>query len=67
MLGLDVVGLSYPGHVATAVYLKDSAEGDFVEYNGKRYTVADPTYVNATVGMTMPEFSNTTPQVIPVN
>lgn len=67
LLGLEVVGLSYPGHVATAVYLKDGAEGDFVEYNGKRYTVADPTYVNATVGMTMPEFSNKTPQVIPVN
>jgi len=67
LLGLDVVGLSYPGHVATAVNLKGGADGDFVKYNGKRYTVADPTYVNATVGMTMPEFGNTTPQVIPVN
>ena len=65
--GLDVVGLSYPGHVATAVYIKDAAEGDQVAYNGRRYTVADPTYINATAGMTMPEFRNAAPQVIPIN
>ena len=66
LLGLDVVGLNYPGHVATAVYLQDSVDGDHVAYNGKRYTVADPTYINATAGMTMPEFRNTKPKVIPI-
>jgi hypothetical protein len=66
LLGLDVVGLSYPGHVATAVAFSDGVAGDHVAYNGKRYTVADPTYINATAGMTMPEFRSTTPEVIPV-
>ena len=64
LLGLEVVGLNYPGHVATAVQLKHAAEGDYVTYNGKRYTVADPTFINATVGMTMPDYKNTRPEVI---
>ena len=64
LLGLEVVGLNYPGHVATAVQLKHTAEGDSVIYNGKRYTVADPTYINATVGMTMPEYKNARPDII---
>jgi len=64
LLGLEVVGLNYPGHVATAVQLKHRIEGDYVTHNGKRYTVADPTYINATAGMTMPEYRNTKPGVI---
>lgn len=64
LLSLDVIGLNYPGHVATAVQLKNPVKGDFVVHGGKRYTVADPTYINATVGMTMPEFKNSRPEVI---
>lgn len=67
LLGLDVVGLDYPGHVATAVRFNGRVEGDSVSYNGKVYTVADPTYVNATAGMTMPGFGHAAPKVIPVN
>ena len=67
LLGLDVVGLDYPGHVATAVRFSGRVKGDSVSYNGQVYTVADPTYVNATVGMTMPEFGHAVPKVIPVN
>ena len=64
LLGLEVVGLNYPGHVATAVYLESGAVGDHVTYNGKRYTVADPTFINATAGMTMLEYKGTKPDVI---
>lgn len=64
LLGLEVVGLNYPGHVATAVQLKHRIEGDYVTYKGKHYTVADPTYINATAGMTMPDYRNTKPGVI---
>jgi hypothetical protein len=67
LLGMEVVGLNYPGHVATAVHIMQNEEGDYVTYNGKRYTVTDPTYINATAGMTMPEFRNTRPNVIPIN
>ena len=64
LLGMDVVGLDYPGHVATAVRFKAKVDGDAVTYNGKRYVVADPTYINASVGMAMPDFKNEKPGVI---
>jgi len=66
LLGLDVVGLDLPGHVATAVRFKGQVPGDAVTYNGKRYVVADPTYINASVGMTMPDYKNIRPDVIKI-
>ena len=64
LLGLEVIGLDYPGHVATAVYLGNEIAGDSVRYQGQSYMVADPTYINATVGMTMPDFKKFKPTVI---
>lgn len=55
MLGFDVVGLLYPGHAATAVHIPGPAKGDFVTHNGKRYYVCDPTYINASYGMSLPD------------
>ena len=61
-----VIGLQYEGHVATAVYFGDDAEvsGDGFMYGGKKYYVCDPTYINASIGMTMPQFKGKTPKVI---
>ena len=64
LVGLQVVGLDYPGHVATAVGFNENVSGDSVSYNNKRYVIADPTYINANIGMAMPEFKNTKPTVI---
>jgi hypothetical protein len=64
LLNLQVVGLDYPGHVATAVHFNESVKGDGFDYQGKRYVVADPTYINANAGMTMPEFKKYTPNII---
>lgn len=64
LLNLDVVGLEYPGHVAAAVHFTEDVAGDSVSYNGKRYIVTDPTYINANVGMTMPDFKQYKPAVI---
>jgi hypothetical protein len=64
LLGLDVIGLDYPGHIATAVQLKTAVKGDVVTFNNKDYTVADPTYINARLGMTMPAFKKNRPNVI---
>jgi len=58
LLGLDVVGLHYPGHMATAVRLNMKVNGDTVRYKGENYLVADPTYINANVGNAMPKFKN---------
>lgn len=66
LLKLDVVGLNYPGHVATAVNFRTDIAGDSITWQGKRYVVADPTYINASAGMTMPDFRNTKPGVISV-
>ena len=54
LLALDVVYLDYPNHIATAVQFKGDVKGDFLTVDGKRYTVCDPTYIGASIGMTMP-------------
>ena len=61
-----VIGLQYEGHVATAVWFGDNADvkGDGFMYGGKKYYVCDPTYINASIGMTMPQYKNKTPKVI---
>ena len=58
LAGLDVVLVNRPGHLATAVAFADEVEGDYFTVDGRRYTVCDPTYIGASVGMTMPQFKN---------
>lgn len=64
LLGLDVVLIYYPGHLATAVCFPDNVKGDYVVLDGKRYTVCDPTYTGAPVGATMPGMDNKSAKVI---
>lgn len=64
LLKLDVVILDFPGHIATAVEFSQSNKGDSWKFNGKRYTVADPTYVNANAGMTMPQYKGKIPKLV---
>ncbi|MCA6060606.1 hypothetical protein HUF18_12520 [Thalassolituus sp. ST750PaO-4] len=64
LLGLDVVILDFPGHVATAVAFNGGVQGDNWSWQGKRYTIADPTYVNADAGMTMPQFAGVKPKIM---
>jgi len=64
LLNLEVVGVDYPGHVATAVAFSEDVKGDSVMHNGKRYVISDPTYINANSGMTMPNFKQFKPEVI---
>ena len=61
-----VIGLQYEGHVATAVCFGDDANinGDGFMYGGKKYYICDPTYINAGIGMAMPQFKGKTPKVI---
>ncbi len=63
LLNVDVVMLNFPNHVATAVDLGDKTQGAYLSYKGKKYTVADPTYINATVGMVMPQFKGVSPEI----
>lgn len=66
LVGLEVVGLNYPGHVATAVKFNGNIKGDYVTKGHNKYMVCDPTYINASIGMTMPKFKNVTPEVIKI-
>jgi hypothetical protein len=58
---LEVVGLDYPGHVAAAVRFDETEPGDFVQYKGAKFTITDPTYMEASIGMCMPEYKNMNP------
>lgn len=64
LVGLEVVLVYYPGHLATAVNFTEQVRGDNVVVNGKRYVVCDPTYIGAPVGLTMPEMDNSKAKVI---
>ncbi len=64
LLGLEVVGLDYPNHVATAVRFKGDVNGDQVVYQNRKFIICDPTYINADYGMCMPQFKNVKPGVI---
>ena len=64
-MGLLMVLLQYPGHVATAVHFEDEeVPGDYVLVRGKRYTVCDPTYIVAGVGRSMFDSEQTKVEVI---
>ena len=64
LLGLPVVLIYYPGHLATAVAFPNAEQGDYIILNGKRFTICDPTYIGAPVGDTMPNMNNQTAQAI---
>lgn len=58
LLGLKVIGVDYPGHVCTAVKFNSPMEGDYILYENEKYTICDPTYIGAYIGMCMPEYKN---------
>lgn len=64
ILNLEVVGLAYKGHFATAINFNQDIEGDFIEYNGEKYIISDPTFKNAPVGMLMTEYRDKEAEII---
>lgn len=66
LMGLKVVLVFYPGHLATAVHFTESVEGDYITLNGERYVISDPTFLGAgaPVGVTMPDMDNSSAKVI---
>jgi len=56
-LGLKVIGIDYPNHIATAVLCKTNIKGDRVRYKDNEFIICDPTYINASAGMSMPNHS----------
>lgn len=60
MFGISVVGVKYKNHMATALYIP--MNGDSVKIYNKRYVIADPTYVNASIGQSMPQYRSLKPE-----
>ena len=57
---INVIGIRYKDHMATALYVP--LQGDFVYYGNRKFIVADPTYVNANIGQSMPQYKGVKPQ-----
>lgn len=66
LLKLDCALIYYPGHLAAAVHFKQTPPGVCYKFDNKRYTVCDPTYTNAKVGMEMTKVDNTNVTIIPL-
>lgn len=67
LLGMKVVGMEYPGHMATAVHFNMEVPGEYVTYQGEKYVIADPTYINAPFGRVMPILGKDPARIIAMN
>ncbi|HON18186.1 MAG TPA: hypothetical protein PK990_03360 [Salinivirgaceae bacterium] len=63
-LNLEVVGLGYNGHMATAVKFNQNVQGDYFMRGGDKFTICDPTFINAPIGMAMPQYANQKAEII---
>ena len=64
ILGLHVVGIKYKGHLSTAVSFNSEVDGENFKYKNKIYVMADPTFINANVGMTMRQYKKAKFEII---
>lgn len=64
LLGLKCILIYYPGHLASAVCFTGNVNGDYIVLDGQHFIVCDPTYIGASVGMTMPNMDNEKASVI---
>lgn len=67
LLGADIVGLDYPGHITTAIHFSEDFPGDYIEHEGKKYIICDPTYQNAEAGHAMDFYRDLQAKVISLN
>ena len=66
LLGLDVVLLDYPTHISTAVCFNGDVKGDYVELNGKKYVICEPTITGAgaPVGVPLTKYKGVKPKLV---
>ena len=58
LLGNKVLLLEYPEHLCAAVQLPGDHKGDHVLMGGEKFYVCDPSYIGATLGMSIPKYKN---------
>ena len=64
LTNLDIVAVKYKNHLASAVAFNSSISGSSFMYKNKKYLISDPTYINANVGMVMPQYKNSRFKII---
>ena len=60
LFDISVVGVKYRDHMATALYIP--LDGDSVKVGARRFVIADPTYIDAPIGKSMPKYRSIMPQ-----
>lgn len=53
-----------PGHAACGVCFSSTVEGDTFTTHNRKYVMCDPTYINAPIGLTMPQYKGVSPEII---
>lgn len=65
LVGLDVVLLNYPEHLATAVkFTETQPAGTYFELQDGNYIICDPTYIHAGIGECMPQYRETSATIV---
>ncbi|WP_324170905.1 hypothetical protein [Sulfurimonas sp.] len=59
LFGVGVIGVKYKDHMATALYVPMS--GDSVKAGQRKFVLADPTFINASIGQSMPKYKSIRP------
>jgi len=67
LMHLKVLGLKYPDHVTTAIRFTVPIKGDYIRYHGHKYYICDPTYINSSIGESMPKFRNVSAEIVYAN
>lgn len=60
LFNYGIVGVKYKDHMSTALYIP--LQGDSVKIGSRKYVIADPTYINANIGVSMPKYRNIQPE-----
>lgn len=66
LLGLDVVYLNYPRHLAAAVKFSSDIKGTYVIVDGEKYFVCDPTCLHGKAGVLAAVYANSRPKVVKI-
>lgn len=66
LTNLNIVGVAFPNHIATAVLFPKEVSGDYFIYKSKKFTFCDPTYYGAPVGKVIPSADKNKIDVIPI-
>ena len=66
LLGMEVALVYYTGkHLATAVRFDNpNTSGDYLNINGKKFLICDPTYIGAPLGKEMPNLKNSPKDIL---